>query len=435
MEFTDLGEQSLKNIAEPVHVYRVGLGERSGGIAAASDAIFRRPAVAVLPFENMSGDAEQEYFSDGLTEDIITALSLWRSFPVIARNSTFAYKGQSPDIRKVGKELGARYVVEGSVRKAGDRLRITVQLIDAQSGHHVWADRFDRKLDDIFELQDEISNKIAAEIEPELARVEHDRTLNRQTENLPAWELYSQGAALVYSPTRDDHLRARELLEAATRLDPNFSRALAMLGMTYHRDLYQGSNVPREEILSKMTEICSRAVKAGPRDATAHTVLGLNYNWRGEHEKALAAAERAITLNPSEAAGRIVAGMVLDLMGRSAEALQQLENGARLNPNDPRNAIFETITAQANLAARRYEAAIEWASKALQTREDYNVARVVLASALGHLGRGDEVSSAIQLEHFGRPEIEPVLTIWSRYKVSAIGDHMVEGLRKAGLVE
>ncbi len=184
--FSDLGDHSLKNIAVPVHVYQLiqtGI-DYADDAAISSEALFRRPAVAVMPFENMSGDPEQEFFADGLTEDLITALSQWRSFPVIARNSTFAYKGQSPDIRKVGKELGARYVIEGSVRKSGNRLRVTAQLINTDSGHHVWAERYDRDIEDFFDLQDEITKQIAAVIAPELDRAEQLRSIEKRPESL-----------------------------------------------------------------------------------------------------------------------------------------------------------------------------------------------------------------------------------------------------------
>ena len=192
--FQDLGEQSLKNIVEPVRVIAVTLEAETAGSGAASraDAIFRRPAVAVLPFENLSGDSDQDYFADGLTEDIITALSLWRSFPVIARNSTFAYKGTSPDIRRVGEELGARYVIEGSVRKAGNRIRVTFQLINAATGHHVWAEKLDRDLVDVFALQDEISERIAGTIAPEVDRAEQTRSRIANPANLDAWEFYQR---------------------------------------------------------------------------------------------------------------------------------------------------------------------------------------------------------------------------------------------------
>ncbi len=198
LSFEDIGDQSLKNIADPVHVYQLVLEREPTASDATTrgEAMFRRPAVAVLPFDNLGGDPDQEYFADGLTEDIITALSLWRSFPVIARNSSFAYKGTSPDIRKVGEELGARYIVEGSVRKSGNRIRVTAQLINSETGHHVWAERYDRDLEDFFDLQDEITEKIASVVAPELEKAEAQRAVTKRPENMDAWDYCQRGMAL-----------------------------------------------------------------------------------------------------------------------------------------------------------------------------------------------------------------------------------------------
>jgi len=240
--FDDLGDQSLKNIAEPVHVYGIapvykGLeGERLG----ISSALLHRPAVAVLPFENLSGDPEQEYFADGLTEDIITALSSWRFFPVIARNSTFAYKNKSPDIRQVEKELGARYVIEGSVRKAASRVRVTAQLINADTGHHVWAERFDRDLEDIFDLQDEITGKIAAVVAPELVRAESERSATKRPENLDAWDYCQRGKFLMNEISKSSVNSARGLFEHAVTLDPNFVDAWSGIAHTCQCELISG---------------------------------------------------------------------------------------------------------------------------------------------------------------------------------------------------
>ena len=210
----DLGEHTVKNIDKPIGVYRV-VSKPSPDKSAASevDKLFERPAVAVLPFENISGDPEQEYFADGLTEDIITALSLWRSFPVIARNSTFAFKGQSPDIREIGEKLGARYVIEGSVRKGGDRVRVTAQLINSQTGHHIWSEQYDRDLVDVFELQDEIARRIAGIVVPELERAETKRQADKQPVNLEAWDYCLRGRSLLAAFDPDENQRVRELFK------------------------------------------------------------------------------------------------------------------------------------------------------------------------------------------------------------------------------
>ncbi len=219
VNFEDLGEQTVKNIDQPVRCYRV-YPETAVQKPDSALTLPDKPSIAVLPFENMSDDPEQEYFADGLTEDIITALSLWRSFPVIARNSCFAYKGQSPDVRKVAEELGARYVIEGSVRKGGSRVRISVQVIDATTGHHVWAERFDRELEDIFALQDEITQRIAATVEPELGRFEQRRSATKHPTSLDAWDYCQRGMYLLYKFTKEDIAAAREMFMRAIALDP-----------------------------------------------------------------------------------------------------------------------------------------------------------------------------------------------------------------------
>ena len=237
LNFEDMGEQSVKNIDEPVRVFRAELDEvqKKTHASVEADALFLRPAVAVLPFENLSGDPDQEYFADGLTEDIITALSLWRSFPVIARNSTFSYKGQSPDIRRVGEELGARFVIEGSVRKAGNRIRVTVELIDAKTGHHVWAERFDRELDDIFAVQDEITQRVAATVEPELGRFEQKRLAAKHPTSLDAWDYCQRGMYLLYKFTKEDIEEARDVFVRAIELDPIYSQT--HMGLAYSHQL------------------------------------------------------------------------------------------------------------------------------------------------------------------------------------------------------
>ena len=239
LAFEDIGEHAVKNISEPVRAYRIK-GRGDGGAPKTPEdgaAMMARPALAVLPFNNMSGDAEQDYFADGLTEDLITALSLDKTFPVIARNSTFVYKGKSTDIRQVAKELGARYVLEGSVRKAANRVRINAQLIDAETGHHIWADKFDRELEDIFELQDEITARIAATIEPELHRAEQMRSLAKKPANLEAWDYVQRGMADLAAFTAEGNLRAREMFERALALDPDYAHAHAGLSFSHDRDM------------------------------------------------------------------------------------------------------------------------------------------------------------------------------------------------------
>jgi TolB-like protein len=241
--FVDLGERRVKNIAEPVRVFRIDVGQgprATPALAPEIESILERPAVAVLPFVNLSGDPGKDYFADGLTEDLITALARWRWFPVIARNSTFAYKGQSRDVRRVASELGARYVLEGSVRKSGNRLRVTAQLIDAKTGHHVWAERYDRGLVDMFDVQDEITELIAGIIAPELERAERKHPVEASKRNLDAWDYLKRGMSQLYTYTKEGNVRARELLERAVEIDPNYARAHAAIAISHFTDVRWG---------------------------------------------------------------------------------------------------------------------------------------------------------------------------------------------------
>ena len=317
--FVDLGEQTVKNIAEPVRVYGIDLAAADatqGGAASRTESVLQRHAVAVLPFAHFGGDADQEYFADGLTEDIITALSIWRSFPVIARNSTFAYKGQTPDVREVGEKLGARYVLEGSVRRAGDRVRVTAQLIDAETGHHVWAERYDRDLEDIFALQDELTQGIAAVVAPELERAEHKRLIVARPQDLGAWDLVLQGVAFLVEFTEASSRRAREMFERAVALDPDYSRAYAGLAHTYHREIMIGFGSSRDEALAKLQDNARRAVQLDGADFYGHWELAQGYLVAGAHDRGLAEAIRALELNPSNAHGHNLVGVACVMLAR-----------------------------------------------------------------------------------------------------------------------
>ena len=267
-------------------------------------------------FENMSDDPEQEYFADGLTEDIITALSLWRSFPVIARNSCFAYKGQSPDVRKVAEELGARYVIEGSVRKGGSRVRISVQVIDATTGHHVWAERFDRELEDIFALQDEITQRIAATVEPELGRFEQRRSATKHPTSLDAWDYCQRGMYLLYKFTKEDIAAAREMFMRAIALDPTYSQACTGLAYSHQLDILNAYTESREDSIAQLLKHAREGVALDDTDSYARVMMAFAYRWAGQHDLAVAEAERAIELNPNDAWACGTLGNVLDLAGR-----------------------------------------------------------------------------------------------------------------------
>lgn len=295
-----------------------------------SPSVADRPAVAVLPFENMSGDPEQEYFADGLTEDIITALSLWRSFPVIARNSTQAYKGKSPNIREVDRDLGARYVIQGSVRKPGDRVRVAAQLINSESGHHLWADRYDRDLADMFSLQDELSQQIVATVAPELSYSHPPVPRPNTPQDLGAWELVQRGFACVFTLDADSIRRAREYFGQAIERDPNYARAYCGLAWSYHRECWSDRRRFSGEVKAKFIEAARRAVVRDQFDSDAHSILSMTCNWYRENDESLLAAQRAVELNPSNAHAREPLGVALTLAGRPMEGIASQEK--RIHP-------------------------------------------------------------------------------------------------------
>jgi TolB-like protein/Tfp pilus assembly protein PilF len=392
--------------------------------------IFERPSVVVLPFANLSGDPEQDYFADGLTEDITTALSLWRSFPVIARGSAFAYKGQSPDVRKVGKELGARYVVEGSVRKSGNRVRIAAQLVDTETGHQVWANRYDRELADIFALQDEITARIAAIIEPAIAGSERKRLSSKPPKDLNAWDLTIQGYSLIYQGTKEANAQARKLFERAIALDPHYARAWTGLAYTYGRDWRLWDPGGRETAAKKGLEAAQRAVMLDQSDSEAHLMLGRGFNMVDQAENSLAEVRRAVELNPLNSTANWTLGDLLYIYGRAEEGIPWIEKGLDLNPLDPRNYVVTTHLAVAKLCVGDYESAAELARASLRQRPDYDDSRITLAAALGHLGRVDEVHDAIgALGDRARDYVENH-SMWSK----DVKAHYLAGLRKAHLI-
>ncbi len=438
--FEDMGLQQVKNIEDPVHTYRVILqgSEAAIGSDATAAAVLSRPALAVLPFTNLSGDPEQEYFADGLTEDIITALCAWRAFPVIARNSSFIYKGKSVKVQQVAEELGVRYVIEGSVRKSGERVRVTAQLIDAKTGHHVWAERYDRELADIFELQDEITRRIAAIVAPELEKAERRRSVTKRTENLDAWECCRRGMAVLGEFTKPAIEQARGMFTRSIALDPNYSQAYTGLAYTHHRDIYLGNTEDRAESISKLCAAAERAVALDGADSLAHWTLGMANVWSGRLDHALAEQERAVALNPSDVTALSGLGGALILAGRADDAIPHIENALRLNPRDPRIHLFYAICARAHLDARHYDAAVDWARKSIQVKTPALDEQLILAAALGHLDRPAEARAVLEAAGIGSDGSVADITfspLWQQYREPDANDHMLDGLRKAGFAE
>jgi len=435
--FEDMGEQTVKNISRPVGVHRVRIdadaapkGPATSNKSGASAS--ERPAVAVLPFINLSGDPEQEYFADGVSEDIITALSKLRWFFVIARNSSFTYKGKAVDVKRAARELGVRYVLEGSVRKGGDRVRITAQLIDAATGNHIWADRYDGDLTDVFALQDEITQKVAAAIEPRLLEAEGLRSQNRSPEELGAWDMVIRANSLFWRLTRAETAQAIEMLQQAVARYPEYAPAHSLLAFILLISGYIGAR-PSEEQLKQASTLAARAAELDDGDPWAHLALGFAAFMKRQTPIAAAEFHRALSLNPNFAAAHGYLGWALAFDGQTSLASAHLEEAMRLSPHDPQNAIFNTGLAIVHYFTGDYARAVEFSRKALQQRSAFTAGYRIHVAALAQAGQVDEASEA--LGHL--KEMHPDLSIaWIEQNVpytSGVMAKFVEGMRKAGL--
>ena len=441
-DFEDLGPKALKNISRPIHVFRMGgsaTEKRSDGSPgrAASPAsppgFDDRRAIAVLPFANFSGDPEQEFFADGITEDIISRLAGWRAFPVIARNSTFTYKGQTVDIVKVGRELGVRYVLEGSVRKSGHRVRVTAQLIQADTGHHIMAERYDRDLTDLFELQDEIVSTIAGSIQPELLKFERDRIADRPQHNEDAYEYYQHGMFHHYRQNKQDNSEAQAYFRRALAIDEQYPQAMAALSIAVCNTAYLGWAENAEQNYREADELAQRAVALDPRYPNAHFALGLVCMWTKRPDRAMAAFEEAIKLNPSFAAAYVLLGQMHLYRGDPEEAISLAEKGIRLSPTDPRLYIWLPALAGAHYQLRNYEAAIEPGRRSWTLNRNWPGGLRYVVAGLAQLGRFEEAGDALAELRKLNPDLAFVEGNLKRlFTEGAAVDHIVDGLRKAG---
>ena len=472
-----LGEHSVKNIAEPVRVYRVlaepeaagkVIGEKrflgrfsrktamatiiilvivAGGLIgwnlylqcskkvepASLDKMTYplpdKPSIAVLAFDNLSGDTEQEYFSDGLTEEIITALSKSTQIFVIARNSSFTYKGKPVKVQQVSEELGVRYVLEGSVRKEMERVRITAQLIDAVKGIHLWAERYDRDLKDIFAIQDDITKQIITALHVKLTIGEDARIIAGNTKSLDAYLKYLQSREYHMRMNKEANLTSRRLLEEAISIDPEYGTAYALLGATHMLDVFlQATNSPNQS-LGKAIELEQKAIALG---ADAHGVLGFLYTIIRQHDKAIAECQQAVELNPNSATARTFYGLALNLMGRFEEAVHELEQGVRLDPFSSSFSLRSLALAYCNVG--RSEEAIEICKKAIQKAPDDLIARIIFIQAYSLAGQQEEAQK--EAEEVLR--INPNFSLESYaktlgYKNQAYTDRVIATLRAAGL--
>jgi adenylate cyclase len=434
----DRGDFTVKNIARPIQVFCV-IADRPQILAAASPSQGAAPtapkklSIAVLPFANMSGDAEQEYFADGISEDTITALSKLSQLFVIARNSSFTFKGRNVNVQEVGRNLGVRYVLEGSVRKSGNRVRITAQLIDATTGGHLWAERFDRDLTDIFAVQDDVTQQIVQALALNLTEGDQQRLATEQTDNLEAHDCFLRGREQLWHFTREQNSQARELLQRAIELDPKFASAHAFLALAHGLDYINRWSTPPSTSIEHVEELATRAVALDDRNPYAHWVLGIVNLHLRRHDMAIREAERSIALAPNLAEGHESLGNALHYSGRSEEALACFDQAMALNPYYPD--MFLHFQAQAMFQLGRYEDAVTSLKRRLVRNPGTDVSRVLLAASYGHLGRLAEareewqqvfrINPEYSLEH--RRKVLP-------YKNPSDFEREVDGLRKAGLV-
>ena len=428
----DMGPQTLKNIAEPMRAWRLLIDASSSGPpptkpsleVAQPLALPDKPSIAVLPFQNMSVDPEQEFFADGIAEDIITVLSRYPSLFVIARNSSFSFKGRAVDVKQVGRELGVRYVLEGSLRKSGNRVRVTAQLVEAETGNHVWAERYDRELADIFSVQDEITEATTIAIAPAIADAEQQRAMRKPPASLDAWGAHQRGMWHLGKASAEDDALAGKFFQQAIDLDPMF--AGGYIGLSAVLSRAKGTQISEEEL-------ARRAVALDSGNAEAHSRLALALNARGDHQGARTQAERALALCPNLAAAHGALGVILAYSGRPREGLAALETCIRLDPRDPSLVNRLNQLALAHYFCRDYEGAIEAAERAIRSFPDFPSPYRWLAAALGELGRTAEAKQALEkaiavsptsfeFQVGNRPP-------WFRPEEHA---HMLDGLRKAG---
>ncbi|MEO9189766.1 MAG: adenylate/guanylate cyclase domain-containing protein [Acetobacteraceae bacterium] len=435
LDTLDMGEQRLKNIDRPIRVYRVRLEPAERAALALPD----KPSIAVLPFLNMSGDPEQEYFADGMVEEIITALSRVRWFFVIARNSSFAYKGKSPDVRQVARELGVRYVLEGSVRKAAGRVRITGQLVDALTGAHIWANRFDGTLEDVFDLQDRVTASVVAAIEPKLRAAEIERAWRKPTENLQAYDLVLRAQAHLHARTREPIEEALRLLDQAIAIDPDYMRAVALKARMFQLRRVWGIVLPDHPSITEAARLARLAGEEARDDpevlwmaALTITVVG------GDHTGGLSLIERSLALNPNSADALMVGGAIHGLRGDVGTAVSLMDLAFRLNPMSLEAHTLQIFRCYVHFASGQYGPALEWAEKALLQLPDLLPVLRARIPCLSMLGRAEEARAGVTRLLAGRPA-ETISIARALMKTIFLTpgslNAFLDGLRRAGLPE
>jgi len=443
--FADAGAKELKGIARPIRVWRwapdgsAAAPEPADGDAPDAGpplALPDKPSIAILPFDNMSADPDQQFFAEGIAEDIITELSKFRSLFVIARNSSFAFRGQALEVKEIGRRLGVRYVVEGSVRRAGNRVRITAQLIDAVEDVHLWADRYDRDLEDIFAVQDEVTRAIVTTIEPHLAETERQRARRKPPDNLDAWESYQRGLWHLYQYTLEDIPLGVRFMERAVERDPEFALAQAGLAFALYYHVLLGASQDRAGDIDRALAAGHRAIMLDPADPFAYVAMARVHTVRADHELAVQHCDRAIGLNPSYSAAHFGRAHSLWMSGHAEEALASHEASMRLSPNDPVTWAYMASYSLALSMLERFDEALDWARRANRQRTMGFYASIAEVVALGHLGRSEEASQALERAWARKPGftmefLRSVLPITD----TAYRERFERGMREAGLTD
>jgi TolB-like protein len=438
--FVDLGVKTLKNLEEPVRVY--ALSESRPTLAQtyrAKDALTLpdKPSIAVLPFENLSGDREQEYFADGMVEEIITALSRMRWLVVVARNSSFTYKGRAVDVKQVGRELGVRYILEGSVRKAGGRVRITGQLLDTTSGAHLWAERFDGNIEDVFDLQDQVTAKVVGAIAPKLEQAEIERSRRKPTENLDAYDHYLRGLAGVYKWTKEGNDDALFNLYRAIELDPDFASAYGLAARCYVQRWYGGWVTDRPHAFAEAERLAVKAAMLGKDDAIALATAGFALaDLVGRAEDGDALITQALALNPNLAWAWLFSGWVKASMGEPETAIEHVNHAMQLSPNDPQRFSFYTALGFAHWAAGHYSQAVAFSEAASRDRPGFVLPRCVSAASAALNGQLEAARQAMATVR----ELDPNLRLSNLQNLQPMRRaedyaRWEKGLRLAGLPE
>jgi len=451
MSFVSTGEQVMKNITNPVPTYKIEVSALPKTEASSetepiietsaedqgstSDQALdeKPPAIVVLPFSNMSGDPEQEYFADGITEDIITNLSLWKTFPVISRNSSFTYKGKSVNLKEVSNEMGVRYIVEGSVRKGGNKVRITAQLIDATEDHHIWSERWDRNLDDIFEVQDEVSSSIAAQVSPAVKGQEQNRVVRKQTKNMNAWDEYLRGLSIFNS--NGDYVEVKEHCYKSIELDSKLSDAYILICRCLRNEIFNHEIGKQDQRATNEAEFHEKAKKAfelDPKNPEALIILSLSANIKRDLKQRVELMKKALEINPNHATANFEYGLSITSFGEYEKAKEYILKSVELNPTSINEVFTHSSLMFCHMGLRDFENALDDINKAIEINPDFTGALGFKASLLAHLDRVEEAKDFLAQYQEKRPNVKNI-SDYEKVAPTIIKEVLIEGLVKAGM--